>query len=84
MKLSVRMTLFNFICLFALTLLAFSLYMAFLEKYIDFRRRRYFRRSQAGGMRMMHGLMARGRHFLVIFSWDAGQSDPKVVQTPGS
>ena len=48
MKLSVRMTLFNFICLFALTLLAFSILYGFSRKSIlTSEEEDIFRRSQA-------------------------------------
>ncbi|HQK82532.1 MAG TPA: HAMP domain-containing sensor histidine kinase [Atribacter sp.] len=84
MKLSVRMTLFNFICLFALTLLAFSILYGFSRKSIlTSEEEDIFRRSQAGGMRMMHGLMARGRAFPGDFLVGTRDNQTlKVVQNP--
>jgi len=84
MKLSIRMTLFNFICLFALTLLAFSVLYGFSRTSIlTSEKEDILRRSQAGGMRMMHGLMARGRAFpgdFLVGTWD--NQTLKVVQNP--
>jgi len=84
MKLSVRMTLFNFICLFALTLMAFSVLYGFSRTSIlTSEKEDLFRRSQAGGMRMMHGLMARGRAFpgdFLVGTWD--NQILKIIQNP--
>ncbi len=84
MKLSVRMTLFNFICLFALTLMVFSVLYDFSRRSIlASEEEDIIRRSQAGGMRMMHGLMARGRAFpgdFLVGTWD--NQILRVVQNP--
>ena len=72
MKLSVRMTLFNFICLFALTLLAFQ-FIWLSRKSILTSERRYFPSLSSGRYEMMHGLMARGRAFpgdFLVGTWD--------------
>ncbi|NLJ49019.1 MAG: HAMP domain-containing histidine kinase [Candidatus Atribacteria bacterium] len=84
MKLSVRMTLFNFVCLFALTMLVFLVLYGFSRKSIlASEEEDIFRRSQVGGMRMMHGFMARGRTFpgdFLVGAWD--NQTLQVVQNP--
>ena len=84
MKLSVRMTLFNFICLFALTILVFSILYGFSRKSIlASEEEDILRRSQVGGMKMMHGFMARGRTFPGDFlagTWD--NQTFQVIQNP--
>lgn len=84
MKLSVRMTLFNFICLFALTILVFSILYGFSRKSIlASEEEDILRRSQIGGMKMMHGFMARGRTFPGDFlagTWD--NQTFRVIQNP--
>lgn len=84
MKLSVRLTLFNFVCLFSLTLLVFSVLYGFSRKSIlASEEEDIFRRSQVGGLKMMHGLMARGRAFpgdFLVGTWD--NQTLRVVQNP--
>jgi len=84
MKISVRMTLFNFTCLFALTLLTFYIFYDFSRSgTLNSERDDIVQRSQAGGGRMMHGTMARGRAFpgdFLVGSWENEQLN--VVQNP--